>query len=378
MASFPEFISRHQRPIPWAESESVVNLRAPFSESDATVVRFLVASASEILKDLSVVADIDKRLRSGSGISRSATQKHVCSSGSCPHNESEPISFLDQLIKETVSNFGLGEIVVKAVKDATKTRLNVIDRGRKSGEKPMDRSTDAYIRRTIWTESLVREIVSSVHKKYAEAQSKMAKEGFLFAIPSLEMLQADSRKFERISSDQMCQLMVEGITVVSDFFKADQEMLSELDRLDALAVFDEITVDRSRTDAVYWSTLQGLGTGPLRDVCERISFLPFELNMKNKSLMLQTCQYFQISMFQAQRGKQEMHVDNRNNGRKISCIFPITFESNVPVLMTKSGKQIFYVPGDLILLDSHNCEYMCPISKKKRFQISAFFTGPIN
>lgn len=358
MATFPQYIG--QKPVPYSEAEILLSLNEPLACESA--VAFLVASAKEVLDDPKVRTDIDKRLRSGSGIPKP--------SSFCDCASSTPVSLLDQLIRESLSSSGLERVVVNAVKSATITRTNVIKRGQQEGQETMDRTTDAFIRRKIWTESLVKEVVSSVQKQYSTEQSKIAKDGSLFALSSSAFGEL------QIPSVNMGELMSEGITVIPDFHKITDLLWHQLERLDALAVFDPI-VGGTRTDLVYWSTVEGL-SGELKELCEKIARLPYELNFKNKSLMLQVCQYFQISLFRPNHGQQDMHVDSANNGRKFTAIFSVSLSKNHDsVLQTKDRAVVQTAPGDLVILDSVNCEYMCPINESKRFHISAFFTGPI-
>ena len=355
MATFPEYIG--QKPVPYSQAEILLSLDGPEVPCEPAV-QFLVASAREVLDDPKVRADIDKRLRSGSGIAKPA----AC----CDCASSTPVSLLDQLIRETVSSSGLEKIVVNAVKSATVTRINVIKRGQQEGQVAMDRTTDAFIRRQIWTESLVKEIVSSVQKQYAVEQSKISKDGSLFALSSSACGDL------QIPAVNMGELMSRGITVIPNFHKTTDLLWHQLERMDALAVFDPVV--GTRTDLVHWSTVAGL-SGDLKELCDKISKLPFELNFKNKSLMLQVCQYIQISLFKPNHGKQDMHVDSVNNGRKFTVIFPVSLSGTV--LQTKDKAVVKTSPGDLVILDSIKCEYMCPITESKRFHVSAFFTGPI-
>jgi hypothetical protein len=361
MSSFPEYIG--SRLVPWREAEEVLSSSDSsncLSSANKAVIKFLVASASEILQEPIVQADLDKRLRAGSGIPR-----HACS-GSCSHERGgEPVSLLDQLIKENVTPLGLEEIVVNALKCATRTRSNVIEKGKQ--DLPMDATTDAFIRRKIWTESLVREIVINVKTRYSQLQSNAAKDGFLFAIPS-----TGGDRSEQITPIQMGELMETGITVISKFFTCPpQSLYNELERLDALGVFDSHASDASRTDLVYWSTLSGL-SNDLKRLCEQISQLPFELNMKNKALLLQVCQYFQINLFKPNIGRQNMHADKA----RFTVVFPVGFKKGSSILKLKSGLTPNVSPGDLIIIDASKWEYMCPASDKDRFHVSAFLTGP--
>ena len=379
--SFTESMSNSV--IPWREAVALLDepIKDGCHHSTPSVVSFLIASFKHLLEDPKVRSDLDNRLRSGSGAPKHL--HHQCSHHAghdCDHKD-----FLTQLIDSATSDTGLEELSVAVVTKATKTYHAVLARGKAEGQTPMDRSTDAFVRRQIWTEALVREIVSVVQKRHVEVQSAQSNEGTLFALPQNLRDPADSevigRMLSQVPPGSMAELMATGLTVVKGFSTGSSTaILSELARMDALSVFEQVVADPTRTDQVHWTTVGKLTTYPaLRSLCERMSYIPFDLNGKKKSLLLQICQNFQISIFQPGIGQQGMHSDTRSNGRKFTCIVPIHTSVAgclTPVVRTKEGRDVVCTSSDLIIIDGSRIEYECPPSPVKRFHVTAFLTGP--
>lgn len=344
--------------IPWHEAELVLKEAKPILKSSPSAYAFLVALALLVLNEPSVKLDIQKRIKSGSGERMSCCHSHS-------HN-SACISFLDSLILETTSPESLQLLTASIVANGSKTFQNVLQRGVAAGDTSMDKKTEKFVRAKIFTESLVREIVKAVKQGHADAQAKLSVDGSLFALTS-----SDDVELNAVSSTAMADLMSKGVCVIDNFISDDVRETVERDlvRMDALGKFESVA---GRTDLVCWIRSDDLNLQPAtKSLLEKIALIPYELNRRNKALMLQVVQFFQCSSFPARNGQQCMHADSKVS--KITVIAPISDSGNI-VIRTKSGITVSGDSSSLVLMNA--TEYECPPADKKRFHITAFLTGP--
>ena len=362
-----------KKSIPWRQATAVKELKAPFPKSSAEVSEFLLAAIEEVVSDQSVKGDIEKRIKSGSGFD------HKCNTG-CTHSHSTT-SIVDELIEDSLSSDSLSKLASVIVSKATTTYQNVLSRGKQAGDAPMDSSTDAFIRRKIFTETIVREIVLDVQSRYKKIFSSNARDGFLFA------LAPSDRHLDAIPPSAMAELMTRGYCVIESPFtvQADRisDLLHELKRLSKLMLFDSVP---GRTDKVYWlNSLEPPVTEKHRmksllDLCRNLSDIPYELNQKNKQLMLQVVQFFQLSEFDPKTSCQGFHSDGQESGRKITVIVPLVDSTDpIVVISIKNGPEIkaSRTHAPLILLNSNTVEYETPQSNFHRYHVSGFLTGPL-
>ena len=354
--------------LPWREAERLLESgRKPYSLSDENVRAFISAVAQLVLSDPSVKLDIEKRLKSGSGERISCCHDHA--------HDHTCGSFLDRLIQDAFSPEQLDEMAAAIVEEASRTFENVLDRGRKAGDSSMDSETEKYIRGKIFTETIVRKIVKSVQAKHAAAQARSSVDGSLFALAATEDMDLD-----QISSTCMAALMRDGVCVMKHFLKSDRSatIVKELTRMDALGKLEKVETDKNRSDKICWAKTQDKSVGETtRNLLQKLSWLPFELNRKNKSLMLQIIEHFQLSVFAAETGQHNMHADN---GRKFSAILALGDSSptSEAAVRCSQGSSICVNSGNLILIDTRRVQYECPRNSRKRFHITTFFTGPPN
>lgn len=368
--------------VPWREAERVMDKSGKLSKSDPEVQEFLVASCLEILSEPSVMSDIDKRLRTGSGITKSG---HGCLSGcrhSCDHTD-----FLTNLIREVTSSESLAGMTQEICSKAASTYTKVLARGRADGQRSIDVSTAGYIRRQILRETIVRECVFAVQGKHAKQQADQSKEGIFFALAKvleekfLDDPEALRSALDQISSTCMAELMREGMSVVSGFPVSHESLMRELTRMDALAMFQPATRDsKGRSDQVCWVQQDDrrLTQFPeLANLLKHMSYLPYELNAKNKDLLLQVNHHYMISKLESVSAI-DLHKDFHDNGRKISAIVPIVADQ-CTVLRTREGREVSVNAKNIpvILLDAQRCEYECPQSAKRRFHVVSYMTGPV-
>lgn len=228
--------------VPWREAELVMDKSGKLLKSDPQVQDFLVASCLEILSEPSVMSDIDKRLRTGSGITKSGLGCHSGCTHSCDHAD-----YLTDLIREVTSSESLAGTTQEIVSKAACTYSNVIARGRADGQRSIDTSTAGYIRRQILRETIVRECVIAVQGKHAKQQADQSQEGMFFALPRvLQEKFSDDPEALRSALDQipatcMAELMREGMSVVMGFPMSPESLMGELTRMDALAMFQPAT-----------------------------------------------------------------------------------------------------------------------------------------
>ena len=347
------------------------------SKSDVDVKNFIIAALLEVAEDTKVRTDIDRRLRSGSGL-----EKH---SHCCNEKCEDSISLL---LQSVLSPGSLGEMGNTIIQKASEMYERVLERGRSEGEASMDAKTDSFIRRQILTETFIRECVKEVSRLHQEEAQTRSQEGFMFATPqALERKFSDdpdmlSMVLNQIPSDKMGDFVKNGIVVIPNFFSAKSNILKELDRMDASASFEPVLSDQnSRSDLVKWVTIpREDDSSYLGKLALLLSYVPFELNSKKRDLLLQVVQHCQVSLFEGQhKGKHQLHCDNQMNGRKITAIVPITppnYPKGEPVIVAENGYQVYpSVNLDLVLIDSKT-RYQCPPCDVKRFHLSVFLTGP--
>ena len=350
-----------KKDIPWEQAERVLELPKPYNQE--SVSDFIVLAIKEILSDHQVRADIEKRVKSGSGY---ACNSHPCGGSECSHHA--PKSILDGLIQESLDEISVDTGIV-VIRKASKTYQNVLERGRAAGDSKMDSATDAFVRRKIFSETISRESIAIIQSKFKSIFSKNSKDGFLFA------LSGESLTF--IPPDSMRDLMMVGHCVISltesSIASSLVPALAELKRLSSLMVFDPV---ENRSEKVYW--LNRSEPGPEKSklshvlkICEFMSRIPFELNQKNKQLMLQIIQYFQL--VELKDTGIGFHLDS---GRKITIIVPIAEDGNEPWIRFRDGSEVTD-RNAIVLIDSNKCEYECPVSYKPRYHITGYLTGPI-
>lgn len=360
--------------IPWRQAAAVKEINMPFSKTSEEVSEFLVAAMQEVISDQSVKADIEKRIKSGSGFD------HKCNSG-CSHSHSSK-SVVDELIADSMSSESLSLLAHSVIAKATMTYQNVLAKGKQAGDTSMDSATDAFIRRRIFIETIVRELVLDVQSKFKKIFSSNARDGFLFA------LAPSDRKFDSIPSSAMAQLMTVGYCVINNQLVANSErindLLHELKRLSKLFLFDAVP---GRTDKVYWlnsanpPAMEKHRMKSLLDLCGTLCEIPYELNQKNKQLMVQVVQFFQISEFDPNSSYQGFHSDGHASGRKITVIVPLVDSTDSVVAVSiKNGPEIraSRTHAPVIFLNSNTVEYECPESSFHRYHVSAFLTGPLS
>jgi len=271
-------------------------------------------------------------------------------------------------------------IAVEVIEKSSRTFSNVLARGRAEGAASMDAQSAKYIRRQIWTESIIQAVVQQVRKMNSAGVEEKSKDGFLFAIPQTlrRMIQGtdegeDSRKFDdavnQIPPSVMASVM-SGKGKISNFFfqfsTADWESVwTEMIRLDAVGRFD---------GGMCWVSIDKppICLNPaLELICRKISYIPFELNMKNSSLKLQVIQFFQFSIFR----DNDMGPGVARGGR-YACIVPILQKADDEILGICDKEEIRMHRGDLLLVDTERICYSIKTSDSKQFVLSAFISGP--
>ena len=342
-----EFLS--SRPIPWEQATQILLISEnPLSHSSEQVLAFLVAAMKEILSESAVIMDINKRIKTGAG------------------SASNPV--IDPLILELTREQSLRRLAVTVVEKSTATFENIVARGRAAGER-LDSNTSAYLRRKVFTETIVREIVRRVKEEYAKLHSKSAKDGFLFAL-SPEV--ADSPV---VDNDHMARLMNDGFCVIklNDSRTNSLKVQKELARMEALMMFEKLPGNDQK---VCWLDLANPGKEKaLISLCELMAQIPYELNRKKTDLMLQISQFFQLSL-----GPIPMHLDAKNNGRKFTIIVPVlgSVDREVVVIKLKNGTEIKASSSNvpLVIINAAQTEYECPSASGKVFYVISFLTGP--
>ena len=336
--------------------ESMLGKKVPSASSFENQLDFLVASGHEILADPKVRADLDRRLRTGSGMAKAS---HSCCHKNHHRGCSDPLSLL---IEEAVRD--LASIMPQVIRRAAISFGNVIQRGQAAGAAPMDASTAGFVRRQILTESLVRELTERVGKLHALEKQAQAREGGLFAFGK-----APDEGMDQLGSDRMAEFMHQGFTKIERFASPTNLLLDELERLDALTLF-EVT---SRGDAIHWTTIERLekGAGSLARLAQQLAWIPHELNFRNKSLLLQVVQNFQIRKVAPNVPPWCMNVDS-----KLGCVVPLFKGLETVKFKTADGSEIECSSGDLLIL-SDPPQVECRVSATfKRYYLNAFVTGP--
>lgn len=338
-----EYLSK--RAVPWEQAEKFLELPSPLSKSSEEISSFLAAAMKEHLSESGVMLDLNKRIKSGSGAAANA--------------------LLDPMIASATSDGGLRAIARTVVEKASAMFENLANKGKQAGEQ-MDANTASYLRRKIFSETLVREIVKNVKDEYTKLRSKNAKDGFIFAFGP-----EDSEPL--IDAETMGSLMSKGHCTVP-LLKNEvrtSDILKELKRLEALMLFEKVP---GTDQSVSWVDMTNPGREKdrmqsLLNLCSLMSRIPFELNGKKKDLMLQIAQFFQLSY-----GPICMRSDAKNNGRKITVIVPIV-ERDVVAVRLKEGTEITATPKrmEMIIINSSLTEYECPGS---HFNVISFLTGP--
>ena len=327
--------------------ESMLNCKIPDPPANGEITESFVRSVIlEILSDHSVLEDIDKRVRSGSGVARIGSH-HKCADG-CSHanhdmddllrtHTNHDVDDLTRLIGQITREISI-HVMQKIVERATDSFSSVLARGKAAGAPALDSNTSGFLRRKILTQSIVQTIVIEVGIEYSKLAKNAAKNGQFFAIfsslPEEKRFQCENL----IQPIHMSALMNEGVANVFNFapILIIKDLQKELERIDALGNFD---------NNVFWTSFFEPKIYPQMSILsEQIRLIPFALNFFDKQLFLQQVGHFQIS-------KNEPIVREC----KIACI---------------------YSPGrPLLLIDP--CKHAnLPHGDYGKFQISAFLTGP--
>lgn len=350
--SFEE--SLFSKVVPSESAEAVMALTDPgLSRTDPIVEEFMVQSISEILDDPAVQADLSKRVAAvtgGSARAHSHGPGHSCT-------------------KFHVNRPDLLEMATAIVEQASATFASVLSRGQKDGPS-LDASTSGFLRRRIFTESIIREIVKREHAAHMKKLENQSHEGAFFAFPNPELMD----RLHALSAAHMQSVMNEGFVVVGNFFgdpETFKSMYLELVRLDALALLRPAGDD----SFVYWASGDALkGSEFTSKLCENLSLLPFELNVKNKSLLLQVVQQYQVSKL-----LRESRVVFSNPSQKIACFFPLSERKSLraKVVFSDGHSETLRIhPGDLVILNTRRVTSYEYNDTDRVFQVGVFLTGP--
>ena len=346
-----------------------------FAKSDEAVMQFLRTVIKDILSERRVRADIERRVRSGSGHQACKQSQQHC--GDCEAD------YGTQLINAAVELASTDErLVNKIISQSTSTWLNVIARGARDNAGSMDAATAKFVRRQILTETIIREVVSEVRSKHQDQQTKKSKDGFLFALPQTlkEKFSDQVGRFEeatsRIPPFVMSDIMNKGNGVVPEFASDLNNVWRELERIDAMGLLEP---GLSNSYAAWWTTLGTLSENrppynATASVCENLSYIPFELNAKHKGLMVQVVDNFQLMLLESDKG----HIDfpSTVDSVKFFCLVPFTQTHNTPIQVNVSDETINVSPGSLLIVDAKKCKLSLPKSSSKRFIVSVYLTGP--
>jgi hypothetical protein len=353
-ASFEDMM--YSRVVPLEEARSTESLAGQqLSMSDA-VRLFITKAMKEVLDDPRVQSDLSKRVQAVTGgkSGNTCNSGHDSSHTSCDHDcHHSYITLLD-------------ELAVPVIEQSALTFSNVLKRG-KQGES-LDQSTAGYIRRQIFTESTVRAIVKRSHSEYLSQLEAQSKEGVLFAFPKPDQFSHEDLNI--IDSHRMGQLMTMGVVVIPSFYDPSP-CFTELTRMDALAMM------RPLGDGFFslWTTRDKLRQYSSVDaICDRLTRIPFELNSKNKDLLLQVVSQFQLNMVTVPR-----EIGGFGSTQKFACIFPVFKSITCRVIVMRndgSESTVNVERGDLIILNLSFVKTYKILEPVKFFQISTFITGP--
>ena len=345
------------------------------SSTDQEVLGFVGFVIRGILSENRVRADIERRIRSGSG--------HQACRQSHEHSESCQIVYGTELIKRCVEvtstdSRSINEIISKA----SSTWLNVIARGERDNAGPMDAATAKFIRRQILTETIVRTVVSQIQDEHMNHQARKSKDGFLFALPQTlkEKFSNETDRFEelisRIPPVIMSDIMNKGYGLIPDFTTDVSLCWRELERIDAMGLFGSAP---SGSHATWWTTIETLAQNKppytaTASVCENLSYIPFELNAKHKGLMVQVVENFQLMLLESD--KSFVDFPTSFEGLKFLCLVPFTQAPDIDVSVRILDETVSVPCGSLLIVDAKKCKISIGKSSFKRFIVSVYLTGP--
>ena len=130
----------HKHGVPGKEASELILLSSSsrFSHTDPVVDKFLVGAVKEVLDDSRVLADIDKCLRAGSGVKKTAG--HSCCDDHGHQHKSQDI--ISEMITSLLGNGdSLSRLGPRVIAKASQTFRNVLARGRAEGQSSMDSGT---------------------------------------------------------------------------------------------------------------------------------------------------------------------------------------------------------------------------------------------
>jgi hypothetical protein len=359
-----------------AAAKDVLDLaEARLGHSDSAVLRFISFVVADILKETKIRADIDGRVRVGSsGLSCSHNHEHT---SGCTHDYTS--SLVGEVIDEIPTNH---PFLIKIVTKSTVTWSNVLARGERDQAESMDSTTAKFVRRQILTETIVREIVSEVRDRHMRNQKNSSNDGFLFALPQTlrEKLSDQEGLFEnaisQIPTGVMGNIMTIGYGVVNGFVDDLPGAYKELERMDALGLFEPLPQDNR---AVWWTKTETLTRNrppykSIASVCERLSYIPFELNSKKKELMVQIVENFQLSVISKDKESQIEPYQ----GVKFICFTIITGSNEQLYVSFPNQSPIPVSRGTLVVVDmKKHGQINFPQNNEKRFILSMYLTGPL-
>ena len=351
-------------------AKTVVNQgHLQFDHSDSAVLRFLAFVIGDILKEKKTRSDIEGRVRVGSsGLSCRHSHDHT---SHCSQD------YTTDLIRGVIDDVPTNHpFLINVVSKSVVTWCNVLSRGERDQAGSMDTATASFVRRQIMTETIVREIVSEVRDRHLRNQKNSSNDGFLFALPQTlrEKLSEKGDSFfeQAMSQLPMLEIMSDGYGIVAEFLGDTGAAWKELERIDALGLFEPLPQDNR---AVWWTTPETLARNRppytcVASVCDKLSYIPFELNSKKKELMVQIVDNFQLSVVSKGEAKICPY-----EGVKFICF--VLISENTEYVSLANHAPLRVRSGSLVVVDTRKIPAIdFPKSEKKRFILSVFLTGP--
>ncbi|CAK78632.1 unnamed protein product (macronuclear) [Paramecium tetraurelia] len=291
-------------------------------------------------------------------------------------------SALEQIVFEQLSKNNI-RAKLPQILDYLQQRFNSIKKSGKKDNLQWDVETEVYILNEVLREGLQFYFLKEIRLEMQKEQYIDSKQQMLVATPQTWINKYPKIELNFLSADFMYDLMNTGWSVMNKFINNNDychALFKELDFLERDGRFEEVQTELQRDDKTFWLTLSQMDKDSFKNlyfISHILSALPYELNSKNKDLLVQISESYQISFFGGKDKKHKKHFDSSfdkkaDTGKKFTFLYVVN-----PVTIEIEEQKITLQPDNIVGLMSRKIPYALQSNDGRAFLIRYFIDGPV-